>query len=141
MKRISDNWTKPTISTFSGETSINNGDNLWFPILKYWQELNLTQILLSINGNKLKCCQYNKEVYCCYPIISKMSMQPIQSPFSPTKPHEYLNQHQVGTWTLKCTRWNRTTKKLISPSFDFLDSVQIYNLPNVCFILVVLINW
>ena len=54
-----------------------------------------------------------------------MSMETIQTFFVPTKPHENLDHDQVGTWTLKCIRWNLTTEKLISPSFDILDPVRI----------------
>ena len=140
MKIISDNWTKLWISTFSGEIDGNNSNNLWLPILDSCQELNLTQRPLSINGSKIKCCQDNKEVYCCCLTSSTMSIKRIQVPCVPIKPCEDLNHHQVGTWTLKFTRWNQTTEKLISPSFDFLDSVWIDNLPNVYFLLIVLIK-
>ena len=125
MKRIPYNWTKSIISTFSGETAHKNADNLWFPILNSCQELNPDQRSLSLIVKKLKCCQYNKGFFFYCPTSATISMKPIQIPSAPIKPCEYLDHHQVGTWTLKFTRWNRTTEKLISPSFDILDSVRL----------------
>ena len=67
-----------------------------------------------------------------------MSMKPIQIPSVPINPHELLDHHQVVTWTLKCSRWNQTTKKLISPRFDILNSVRIDNLLHFCYVFIVL---
>ena len=140
MTRISDNWSKSGISTFSGETAGNNTNNLWFAILNSWQNLIWIEESLSINGIKLRCCQDNTLAYCCCPTRTTITTKPIQSPFAPIKPREYLNYHQVETWKLKCTRWNQTTEKPITPRFDILDSVQIDNLPNVCSVLIVFIQ-
>ena len=96
---------------------------------------------LSIIGNKLKFCQDKKGVYCCVPTSETMSMKQIQITSVPTKPRGYSYHHQVGTWTLKCTRWNQITEKLTTPSFDIIYSVKIDHLPNVCYILIVLIQW
>ena len=103
-------------------------------------DFNLTRNVLSIVSIKLKCCQYNKEVYCYCPISSTISLKPIQSSFVPIKPREDSDKNLVGTWTLKCTRWNRTTEKIISPILDILYLVTIDNLTNVCSLLLVLIK-
>ena len=66
-----------------------------------------------------------------------MSIKLIQRPSTPIKPREDLDHHQVGTFTLKCKWWNQTTGKLITPSFDILDSVRIDHLPNFCSIMIV----
>ena len=68
-----------------GETAGDNSKNLIFSILNSCQELNPTEISLSIIGRKLKCCQENKWVYCCCPISATMPMKLIQSPYGPIK--------------------------------------------------------
>ena len=50
-----------------------------------------------------------------------MSLKQIQTPFVTIKPREDLDHHQVGTWTLNCTRRNQTIENQISPSLDFID--------------------
>ena len=137
MTIINNNWTKSIISTFSGETAGNNSNNPLFPMLKSCQVFNLTIISLRITSIKLKCFQENKVVYYCRPIDRTMSTTPIQSPYVSNKPREDPDHHQVETWTLKCTRWIRTTETLTTLSFDTLDSVRIDHFPNVCFLLIV----
>ena len=140
MKRISYNWTKSIISTFSGDTYGENFNNM-ITNSELLPELNLYQRLLSINRIKLKCCQDNKEFYCCYSTRTTMSMKPIKNLSAPIKPREDLNHHQVITWTMKFTRWNWTTDKLISSSFGFFGFLLIDNLKNVCCISIVLIQY
>ena len=140
MTIISDKWTKSIISTFSGEKYGSNINNILFPILDSCQELNMTQRSLSINGSKIKIFQDNKVVYCCFLTSKTMSMKQIQILFVSIKPREDLNHHQVVNLTLKCKRWNQTTEKLIPPRFRFLDAMRIDNLPNVCSLLIVLIQ-
>ena len=69
-----------------------------------------------------------------------MSMELIQSTFAPIKPPEDLDHHHVETWTLKYARWNKTTYKLISQIFYFIDSVWIDKLKSVCYLLIILIK-
>ena len=64
----------------------------------------------------------------------------MQRPFVPIKPCEDLDHNLVVTLKLKCTRWNLTTEKLISPILDILDLFMIDNLPSVCSLLIVFIN-
>ena len=94
----------------------------------------------SIIGEKLKCYIDNKVVYYCVHTSAKISMKPIQILYVPIKSRENSYCHHVGTWTLKSKRYNRTTKKISTTSFDILDSVQIDHLPNVCSLLMVLIQ-
>ena len=103
-------------------------------------ELNPTQRLLSIIESNLKYCQDNKEVYWCRPRRAKISMKPIQIPFLPIEPCEYLDHNKVVTLTLKCIRWNIINEKLISPRFYIIDSVIIDDLPNFRSVLIILIK-
>ena len=63
---------------------------------------------------------------------------PIQFPYAPIKPNKYLAHHQVGTLTLECTRWNRTTEKLITSSFGIINSVIIISLATCLFFLFII---
>ena len=139
MTRISDNWTKSKISTFSGETagSIYNIYDIQYCTTN--KKLIRIEVLLSIIRSKLNCCQENKWIYCCGSTSATMSIKSIQTPFVPIKPRADLNHHQVGTWTLKCTRWNQTNEKLILTRFDILDLVLIDHFANVCSLLIFLI--
>ena len=76
------------------------------------------------------------------PIDGIMSMKPTHSPSAPIKPHKNSEHHQVGTWTPKCTRWNRKPEKSTTPSFEILDSVieNYWKLQLICF-LGLSINW
>ena len=60
-----------------------------------------------------------------------MSLELIQIPSAPIKKSEDPDHHQVGTWTLKWTRWILTTDKLITPSFDIIYSLRIVQFTNV----------
>ena len=110
---------------------------------QYWTPANnliWLEELLNIIRRKLNCCQDNNGVYCCSPTRKKISIKLIQIPSKPIKPCEDFEHHQVGTWTLNCTRCNQTTEKLIASSFDILDSVRIDHLPNIFCLLIVLIQ-
>ena len=65
--------------------------------------------------------------YCTelYPKGRIISLETIKIPYVPVKPHEDSAHHQVVTWTLYCTNWNKNTVKLITPSFGISDSVLI----------------
>ena len=92
-------------------------------------ELNPTRRLISIVGRKLKCYQYIQEVYWYWPTTATIPMTLIQSPFVLIKPNEDLYHHQLRTWTLECSRWNRTTENQFSPSLYFLGySIIWYNI-------------
>ena len=121
VKRIISISSESRLSTFSGETSGNNANNLWFPILKSCQELNPDQGFLSIIGRKLKCCQDNNGVYFFFPTSTTMEIKPIQRPSAPIKPREALTYHQVVSWMILNARWNRTTEFCNSPSFAIPD--------------------
>ena len=112
------------------------------PNAKLLREFNMNIILLSKNRSKIKCCLDNKGVYCCWLIDGKISMKPIKTPSAPIKPCEDSDHHQVGTWTLECKMWNLTTEKLITPSFDMIESVieNYWKLPLSC-VLGLLIKW
>ena len=63
------------------------------------------------------------------PIYQRMSLKPIQIPFSIVKvflvhinPLIALTCNQVGSWSLPHTKWNLTTEFLNSPSFAVIDS-------------------
>ena len=60
-----------------------------------------------------------------------MQMKPTQRPSAHIKPREDSDHHQVGNLTLKCARWNQTTEKLITPSFDIIYSLRIVQFTNV----------
>ena len=60
MTRISCNSTKYWNSISNGETSGENTDNLWCPILNFCRNLIPLERLLSIAGSKFKGCQENK---------------------------------------------------------------------------------
>ena len=107
------------------------------PNVKILPEFILTIRLLRKTRRKIKCFIDNKGVYCCRPIDGTVSMKLIQTPSAPIKPHEDSDHHQLATWTLYWKRWNWTTEKLTTPSFDILDSVRINHLPNVCSPLIV----
>ena len=61
-----------------------------------------------------------------FPTNATMSIKPIQIPSAPNKPREYLDLHQVVTWTLKRKRWIQTTEKLIT--IDILQFLIQYQL-------------
>ena len=121
MKRIVSISLESRLSTLSGETAVNNADNIWLSILNSCWELNLTQILLSTTKRKLKCFQYKKGIYCCWTTSATMSMKPIQIPSAPIKQRESLTYHQVKLCTLLHARWNRTTEFCNSPSLAIPD--------------------
>ena len=121
-KRIVSFNPESRLSTSSWEKSGKNANNLLSPILNSYQELDLPRRLLSIIMGKPKCCQDNKVVYCCCPTSATMPMTPIQRPSVPIKPRKLLTYHQVGSWKLSHTRWNRTTEFCNSPSFAIPDS-------------------
>ena len=102
--------------------------------------MNQTQISISIVGSKLKCYQINKEVCCYWTTSAIISLKPIQIPFVPSKPCEGLYHNLLVIWTLKRTSWNWTTEKIILPRLYILYLVRIDNLPNICSLLIVLIN-
>ena len=107
--------------TSKGETAGNNAENLWSPILFSYSNLikrGVTQVNREqIYGSPRQ--QINQPV--TTPECEPFPMNSIQIPFAPINPEWDLDHHQVGTWTLKCKRWNRTTEIIISPSFEFQD--------------------
>ena len=101
--------TKSKNPTSTGERASDNADNLWSPILSYYWNL----IQLGVTNKSTDTT----------PESEPLSMKSIQILVLPIKPDGYLDHHQVGTWTQKCTRWNWTTEIIISPSFEFQDEV------------------
>ena len=66
-----------------------------------------------------------------------MSMETMEIPSVHIKQRQDLDHHQVGNLTLEYTSCYQITEKVITPSFDILDSVPIYHLPNFCSVLMV----
>ena len=101
------------------------------PNAETWPKINLTGLLLSINGGSLKWCLNNKWINCICPTSSTVSIKPIKIPSAHIKPREDLDHYQVVTWALKWTRWIQTTDILITTELWYYWHVHIYQLPNI----------
>ena len=83
--------------TSNVETTGDNADNIWCPILIYDLELNPTQKYSSMLGVNLWVAETTNNFIGTAPKSASLSMKPIQSPVLPIKPDGDLDHHQVGT--------------------------------------------
>ena len=101
-------------STFIIEKDGDNADNIWSVLLEDHQ---------NNPGENPIVVPKTKEFTDIYSKYIMMSIKITQRTSATNKPCEDSSHHQIVTWTLECTRWDKTTDKLIKPSFKVHDSI------------------